>query len=180
MWTSKSKQLNKYPDKPQIRFETEETTLLISLWGDLKVQRALITSRKKQPIMVKLSEQMKEYGYIRSFDEIYSRIHNLKRFYSRLKKKIKPGTKPLWKHYAAMEEILTRNVFGNNAQQQSLNLILPEKTENIVATTSTTNFDLEDESSRHVETVIDVEGSTYTIKEAPLNTQETEQSLENR
>ncbi|KFB53897.1 hypothetical protein ZHAS_00022343 [Anopheles sinensis] len=95
-------------------FECDETKLLISLWGDPKVQRTLITTHKKHPVIAKLAEKMREYGYNRSTEEINTRIKNLKCFYNRIKKDLEQGTinEPSWKHYKAMDEILTRPVFG--------------------------------------------------------------------
>lgn len=65
---------------------------------------------------------MREHGYFRSADEINTRIKNLKCFYNRIKKDVEMGiiTEPTWKHYAAMDEIVTRPVFGNRVQQPHL------------------------------------------------------------
>ncbi|XP_053681311.1 uncharacterized protein LOC128732166 [Anopheles nili] len=95
-------------------FDCEETKLLISLWGDPQVQRTLITTHKKHPVIAKLAEKMREYGYNRSTEEINTRIKNLKCFYNRLKKDLETGVinEPSWKHFQAMDEILTRPVFG--------------------------------------------------------------------
>lgn len=85
-------------------FETEETKLLISLWGDPKVQKTLITTHKKHPVIAKLAESMREHGYHRSPEEINTRIKNLKCFYNRIKKDLEMGvtTEPTWRHYTAM------------------------------------------------------------------------------
>uniref|UniRef100_A0AAG5DNZ5 Myb/SANT-like DNA-binding domain-containing protein n=1 Tax=Anopheles atroparvus TaxID=41427 RepID=A0AAG5DNZ5_ANOAO len=102
-------------------FECDETKLLIQLWGDPQVQRTLITTHKKHPVIAKLAEKMREYGYNRSTEEINTRIKNLKCFYNRIKKDLELGTinEPSWKHFQAMDEILTRPVFGNsNAVQR--------------------------------------------------------------
>ncbi|XP_050080303.1 uncharacterized protein LOC126567963 [Anopheles maculipalpis] len=95
-------------------FDCEETKLLISLWGDPQVQRTLITTHKKHPVIAKLAEKMREYGYNRSTEEINTRIKNLKCFYNRYKKDLEMGVinEPSWKHFQAMDEILTRPVFG--------------------------------------------------------------------
>uniref|UniRef100_A0A182MIR4 Myb/SANT-like DNA-binding domain-containing protein n=1 Tax=Anopheles culicifacies TaxID=139723 RepID=A0A182MIR4_9DIPT len=95
-------------------FDCEETKLLISLWGDPQVQRTLITTHKKHPVIAKLAEKMREYGYNRSTEEINTRIKNLKCFYNRIKKDLETGVikEPSWKHFQAMDEILTRPVFG--------------------------------------------------------------------
>ncbi|XP_050098298.1 uncharacterized protein LOC126579078 [Anopheles aquasalis] len=97
-------------------FDSEETKLLISLWGDPQVQRTLITTHKKHPVIAKLAEKMREYGYNRSTEEINTRIKNLKCFYNRIKKDLETGvaSETSWKHYQAMDDILTRPVFGNN------------------------------------------------------------------
>ncbi|XP_049547210.1 uncharacterized protein LOC125958127 [Anopheles darlingi] len=97
-------------------FDSEETKLLISLWGDPQVQRTLITTHKKHPVIAKLAEKMREYGYNRSTEEINTRIKNLKCFYNRIKKDLETGvaTETSWKHFQAMDDILTRPVFGNN------------------------------------------------------------------
>lgn len=126
MWISNNKVLtggsSKKPHARNPNFETEETKLLISLWGDPKVQKTLITTHKKHPVIMKLADKMREHGYYRSAEEINTRIKNLKCFYNRIKKDIELGiiTEPTWKHYAAMEEIINRPVFGNRVQQPHL------------------------------------------------------------
>lgn len=59
---------------------------------------------------------MRSYGYNRSTEEINTRIKNLKCLYNRIKKDLDSGllNEPSWKHFAAMDEILSRPVFGNN------------------------------------------------------------------
>lgn len=96
-------------------FETEETKLLISLWGDPKVQKTLVTSHKKFPIIVKLSEEMQKHGYFRTPEEINTRLKNLKCFYNRIKKGREVGSvhNSTWKHFDSMDEILSRPIFGN-------------------------------------------------------------------
>lgn len=95
-------------------FDTEETKLLISLWGDPNVQKTLITTHRKHTVIAKLAEKMNEYGYSRSTEEINTRIKNLKCFYNRLKKDVEAGTINgiTWKHFAAMDEIMTRSIFS--------------------------------------------------------------------
>lgn len=108
MWISNNKVLigggMKKPHARNPNFETEETKLLISLWGDPKVQKTLITTHKKHPVIAKLAETMREHGYHRSPEEINTRIKNLKCFYNRIKKDIEMGitTEPTWRHYTAM------------------------------------------------------------------------------
>lgn len=91
-----------------------------------QVQKTLITTHKKHPVIMKLAEQMREHGYFRSADEINTRIKNLKCFYNRIKKDVEIGaiTDPTWKHFAAMDEIVTRPVFGNRVQQPHLQHLL--------------------------------------------------------
>lgn len=126
MWISNNKVLiggaTKKPHARNPNFETEETKLLISLWGDPKVQKTLITTHKKHPVIAKLADKMREHGYYRSPEEINTRIKNLKCFYNRIKKDMEVGitTEPSWRHYAAMDEILTRPIFGNRVQQPHL------------------------------------------------------------
>lgn len=95
-------------------FDTEETKLLISLWGNPAIQKTLITSHKKFPIISKLSETMRQYGYQRTPEEINTRLKNLKCLYNRLKKDVECGLRshPTWKHFSAMDAILTRPIFG--------------------------------------------------------------------
>ena len=126
MWISNNKVLigggMKKPHARNPNFETEETKLLISLWGDPKVQKTLITTHKKHPVIAKLAEKMREHGYHRSPEEINTRIKNLKCFYNRIKKDMEMGVtnEPTWRHYTAMDEILTRPIFGNRVQQPHL------------------------------------------------------------
>ncbi|XP_031630948.1 uncharacterized protein LOC116345611 [Contarinia nasturtii] len=127
MWISNNKVLigggMKKPHARNPNFETEETKLLISLWGDPKVQKTLITTHKKHPVIAKLAESMREHGYHRSPEEINTRIKNLKCFYNRIKKDMEMGVSsepPSWRHFTAMDEILTRPIFGNRVQQPHL------------------------------------------------------------
>lgn len=64
---------------------------------------------------------MRGYGYNRSTEEINTRIKNLKCLYNRIKKDLDSGllNEPSWKHYQAMDEILSRPVFGNNNNNSS-------------------------------------------------------------
>lgn len=125
MWVSTNKVLiggNKKPHARNPNFETEETKLLISLWGDPNVQKTLITTHKKHPVIARLAEKMREHGYYRSPEEINTRIKNLKCFYNRIKKDLETGIlmETTWKHFTAMDEILTRPIFGRPSQQNQL------------------------------------------------------------
>ncbi|XP_017149092.2 AF4/FMR2 family member 4 [Drosophila miranda] len=97
-------------------FDTDETKLLIQLWGDPKLQRTLITTHKKHAVICLLAAKMQEYGYHRSPEEITTRIKNLKCFYNRLKKDKECGatsdSEPSWKHFAEMDAIMTRPIFS--------------------------------------------------------------------
>ncbi|KAH8232935.1 hypothetical protein KR026_002003 [Drosophila bipectinata] len=98
-------------------FDTDETKLLIQLWGDPKLQRTLITTHKKHAVICQLAAKMQEYGYHRSPEEITTRIKNLKCFYNRLKKDKECGAlsadaEPSWKHFAEMDAIMTRPIFS--------------------------------------------------------------------
>lgn len=82
------------------------------------VQRTLITTHKKYPVIAKIAHSMREHGYNRTPEEINTRIKNLKCFYNRVKKDLEIGviSSPSWPHYEAMDEILSRPIFGNNAR----------------------------------------------------------------
>lgn len=121
-WVSHNKVLigngdgvNKKPHARNPNFDSEETKLLIQLWGDPQVQRTLITIHKKHPVIAKIAEKMRAYGYNRSTEEINTRIKNLKCLYNRIKKDLDSGllNEPSWKHFYAMDEILSRPIFGN-------------------------------------------------------------------
>lgn len=113
---------SKKPHSRNPNFETEETKLLISLWGDPKLQKTLITTHKKHPVIMQLADKMREHGYHRSAEEINTRIKNLKCFYNRIKKDLDTGIirTTSWKHYPAMDEIISRPIFGNRVQQPHL------------------------------------------------------------
>lgn len=102
-------------------FDSDETKLLIQLWGDPQVQRTLITIHKKHPVIAKIAERMRGYGYNRSTEEVNTRIKNLKCLYNRIKKDLEAGllNEPSWKHFHAMDEILSRPVFGNSDKVSS-------------------------------------------------------------
>lgn len=132
-WVSHNKVLvgsgdggNKKPHARNPNFDSEETKLLIQLWGDPQVQRTLVTIHKKHPVIAKIAERMRVYGYNRSTEEINTRIKNLKCLYNRIKKDLDSGllNEPSWKHYAAMDEILSRPVFGNSNKVAGLNKIV--------------------------------------------------------
>lgn len=115
-----------------------------------QVQKTLITTHKKHPVILRLAEQMREHGYYRSADEINTRIKNLKCFYNRIKKDVEMGiiTEPTWKHYKAMEEIVTRPVFGNRVQQPHLQHLLNQAdTQNLLGDFSANNSDMADGES---------------------------------
>lgn len=132
VWVSHNKVLvgngdgNKKPHARNPNFDSEETRLLISLWGDPQVQRTLITIHKKHPVIAKIAERMRSHGYNRSTEEINTRIKNLKCLYNRIKKDLDSGllNEPSWKHYNAMDEILSRPVFGNSNKVPGLNKII--------------------------------------------------------
>lgn len=126
-WVSHNKVLigsgdgvNKKPHARNPNFDSEETKLLIQLWGNKDVQRQLITIHKKHPVIAKIAEKMRSYGYNRSTEEINTRIKNLKCLYNRIKKDLDSGllNEPSWKHFHAMDEILSRPVFGNNTSSK--------------------------------------------------------------
>uniref|UniRef100_A0A182M2F7 Myb/SANT-like DNA-binding domain-containing protein n=1 Tax=Anopheles culicifacies TaxID=139723 RepID=A0A182M2F7_9DIPT len=96
-------------------FDYDETKLLISLWGDPVVQKTLITTHKKHPVIAELAQKMRDHGYNRSTEEIKTRIKNLKCFYNHIKKDMAAGiiNQTTWRHYAEMDEIISRPVFGN-------------------------------------------------------------------
>lgn len=155
MWISNNKVLiggNKKPHARNPNFETEETKVLISLWGDPKVQKTLITTHKKHPVIMKLADKMREYGYCRSAEEINTRIKNLKCFYNRIKKDVELGiiTEPTWKHYNAMEEIINRPVFGNRVQQPHLQHLFQQQqaaAAEAASSSSPQDFDTAEEDS---------------------------------
>uniref|UniRef100_A0A182KB65 Myb/SANT-like DNA-binding domain-containing protein n=1 Tax=Anopheles christyi TaxID=43041 RepID=A0A182KB65_9DIPT len=99
-------------------FDYDETKLLIALWGDPVVQKTLITTHKKHPVIAELARKMRGHGYNRSTEEINTRIKNLKCFYNRIKKDMAAGiiNQTTWRHYAEMDEIISRPVFGNAAR----------------------------------------------------------------
>lgn len=132
-WVSHNKVLvgsgdgsNKKPHARNPNFDSEETRLLIQLWGDPQVQRTLITIHKKHPVIAKIAERMRSHGYNRSTEEINTRIKNLKCLYNRIKKDLDSGllNEPSWKHYGAMDEILSRPVFGNSNKVPGPNKII--------------------------------------------------------
>jgi Myb/SANT-like DNA-binding domain len=132
-WVSHNKVLvgsgdggNKKPHARNPNFDSEETKLLIQLWGDPQVQRTLITIHKKHPVIAKIAERMRSHGYNRSTEEINTRIKNLKCLYNRIKKDLDSGllNEPSWKHYGAMDEILSRPVFGNSNKIMANNKIV--------------------------------------------------------
>ncbi|XP_061401935.1 uncharacterized protein LOC133337747 [Musca vetustissima] len=139
-WVSKNRVLNPTKSKrncPIYRnpnFDTDETKLLIQLWGDPKVQRELITTHKKHLVIAQLASKMEEYGYHRSPEEITTRIKNMKCFYNRLKKEMElnKDMDPSWRHYADMDAIMTRPIFSvrpNEVPAPSLKYLMEQEEE---------------------------------------------------
>uniref|UniRef100_A0A182IMU8 Myb/SANT-like DNA-binding domain-containing protein n=1 Tax=Anopheles atroparvus TaxID=41427 RepID=A0A182IMU8_ANOAO len=119
-WISTNKILNsslcgRRTNSRNPNFDYDETKLLIQLWGDPQVQKTLITTHKKHPVIAELAQKMRAQGYSRSTEEINTRIKNLKCFYNRIKKDMAAGiiNQTTWRHYAEMDEIISRPVFGN-------------------------------------------------------------------
>lgn len=177
-WVSHNKVLigsgdgaNKKPHARNPNFDSEETKLLIQLWGDPQVQRTLITIHKKHPVIAKIAERMRSHGYNRSTEEINTRIKNLKCLYNRIKKDLDSGllNEPSWKHFGAMDEILSRPVFGNSNKVTGLNKIvispMPTSTNSspppLEGPFSTSPFHVkeEDMSDEEFEGSMDFEGS---------------------
>lgn len=200
MWISNNKVLIGGAKKPHARnpnFETEETKLLISLWGDPKIQKTLITTHKKHPVIMRLADKMREHGYYRSAEEINTRIKNLKCFYNRIKKDVELGiiTEPTWKHYSAMEEIINRPVFGNRVQQPHLLHLQAKQQEEAAAdesSASKADISVDDDDSNGFrpedllsveedsEQEMDFEDGTLVTKEEPVDIDEMEQIPEER
>lgn len=137
-------------------FDTEETKLLISLWGNPAIQKTLITSHKKFPIITKLSETMRQYGYQRTPEEINTRLKNLKCLYNRLKKDVECGIRshPTWKHFGAMDAILTRPIFG---YQNSVDSVDEDEDEGQVMIKGEVDVDLGDDDELRPEDLLQVE-----------------------
>lgn len=167
-------------------FDTDETKLLISLWGNPSIQKTLITSHKKFPIITKLSEAMRQYGYHRTPEEINTRLKNLKCLYNRLKKDVEFGIRshPTWKHYSAMDAILTRPIFGyqSNGEAQDENSLQGEDPTSLLLKEEDEELDEEDglrpEDLLQVETtpeenVLTVEDDVV-IKDEPIDVDEYE------
>jgi hypothetical protein len=165
-WVSHNKVLigsgdgvNKKPHARNPNFDSEETKLLIQLWGNKDVQRQLITVHKKHPVISKIAEKMRVYGYNRSTEEINTRIKNLKCLYNRIKKDLDSGllNEPSWKHFHSMDEILSRPVFGNSSSNKH------PSTNKIIISPSSTSMKSED---HHL--------SLYHLKEEEISDDEEE------
>ena len=182
VWVSHNRVLVGSGNKKNMRnpnFDTEETKLLISLWGNPAIQKTLITSHKKFPIITKLSETMRQYGYQRTPEEINTRLKNLKCLYNRLKKDVECGLRvhPTWKHYSAMDAILTRPIFGyqNNGENQDDEDEDPGQ----LMVKDEADLDLDEEDELRPEDLLQVEEENYMpedddvlIKEEPIDVDE--------
>ena len=171
-WVSHNKVLigsgdgvNKKPHARNPNFDSEETKLLIQLWGNKDVQRQLITVHKKHPVISKIAEKMRVYGYNRSTEEINTRIKNLKCLYNRIKKDLDSGllNEPSWKHFHAMDEILSRPVFGNNSSNKH------PLTSKIVISPSSTSTNLQSDD-QHL--------SMFHLKEEEISDDEERNSMD--
>jgi hypothetical protein len=186
LWVSRNKVLSglglKKTHARNPNFDSEETKVLISLWGDPKIQKQLITTHKKQPVIASIGESMREYGYFRSTEELNTRIKNLKCFYNRILKERHAGAKntPSWKHFDAMDEIMNRPIFGNiGTQQQYQNIYEAKKQQKqqmthefgVVATDSSASdneilvkeelMSSDDDNSIRPEDLLQVEGHNF-------------------
>ncbi|XP_070509246.1 probable myosin light chain kinase DDB_G0279831 [Chironomus tepperi] len=173
-WVSHNKVLigsgdgvNKKPHARNPNFDSEETKLLIQLWGNKDVQRQLITVHKKHPVISKIAEKMRVYGYNRSTEEINTRIKNLKCLYNRIKKDLDSGllNEPSWKHFQSMDEILSRPVFGNSSSNKH------PLTNKIIISPSSTSTNLKSED-QHL--------SIYHLKEEEMSDDDDDDEEEER
>lgn len=62
-----------------------ETTCLIDLWSDGKVESKLSGTHRNRHVYEKLSYQMKEHGYLRSWDSCRTKIKALRTAYMKAK-----------------------------------------------------------------------------------------------
>jgi len=73
-------------------FTEEETSVLLDLWADDRVQAKFSNSFRHNLIWEDIALRMKGMGYNRSWKECYNRVGNLKKIFARKKRDFETGT----------------------------------------------------------------------------------------
>jgi len=72
-------------------FTEEETSVLLDLWADDRIQAKFNNSFRHNLIWEDIALRMKGMGYNRSWKECYNRVANLKKAFARKKRDFKTG-----------------------------------------------------------------------------------------
>ena len=91
-----------------VSWEEAETTTLIAIWGDIKIQEELDGAKKKKLVYDKIATLMREKGYNRDSEQCKTKIKNLKSTYRSIKDhNNKSGNdKKTWPFYDQMDAVL--------------------------------------------------------------------------
>lgn len=71
--------------KKRAVFTVNEIEILIQLWGDSGIQKKFSSSVRHNVIWEEIASQMREFGFDRNYNELKSKINNLKTEYRKLK-----------------------------------------------------------------------------------------------
>lgn len=80
-------------------FTEEETSVLLDLWADDRIQAKFNNSFRHNLIWEDIALRMKGMGYNRSWKECYNRVANLKKAFARKKRDFKTGNAFLSLHW---------------------------------------------------------------------------------
>lgn len=103
-------------------YSKDETLNLISIWSDPDIQEMLKTTRRHKLIYQTVAAEHKDNGYVRTWQQVRSKIKNLKGEYAA--KRPRSGDKrPTWPYYEAMHRVLgSKECYNDDNMLDSLDL----------------------------------------------------------
>lgn len=115
-------------------FTEEETSVLLDLWSDDRIQAKFNNSFRHNLIWEDIALRMKGMGYNRSWKECYNRVANLKKAFARKKRDFKTGIADAadWTYWSHLESLFkslpsgTKTVNEDEEEGDSSDLFLKE------------------------------------------------------
>ncbi|GFG28931.1 hypothetical protein Cfor_00336 [Coptotermes formosanus] len=115
-------------------FTEEETSVLLDLWADDRIQAKFSNSFRHNLIWEDIALRMKGMGYNRNWKECYNRVANLKKAFARKKRDFKTGIADAadWTYWSHLESLLkslpssTKTVNEDEDEEDSSDQFLKE------------------------------------------------------